>query len=161
MNRRLTKEQRIFVLQEWWTSRKSHLVVSDTFQAKFPGEKAPSRQAIYQLAKKFQETGSVEDAPRSGRPVTASTEENAELVLETFTQDPYTSLRRVSNELDIARTSLTRIMKHLGLKPYRPRLLQALNEDDPDRMYQCSSMVNDESTQITKQHFVKHFFKEH
>ena len=146
MNRRLTKEQRIFTLQEWWTSQKSHLTVSDAFQAKFPGEKVPSRQAIHQLAKKFQETGSVEDAVRSGRPVSVCTENNADLVLETFTQDPQTSQRRASNELGIARSSLRRIMKHFKLKPYRPRLLQALNEDDPDRRIEFCEWLLEESS---------------
>jgi hypothetical protein len=29
-------------------------------------------------------------------------------------------------------------MKDLNLKPYKPRLLQALNEDDPDRRLEWS-----------------------
>ena len=36
-------------------------------------------------------------------------------------------------ELNLSRSSLIRMMKELGLKPYRPQLLHALNEDDPDR----------------------------
>ena len=104
-------------------SQKSYLIVGDVFQTKFSDEKTPSRQAIHQLAKKFQETGSVEDASRSGRPVSACTDDNADLVSNRFTQDPHASQRRVSNELDIARSSLRRIMEHLKLKPKRPHLL--------------------------------------
>ena len=88
----------------------------------------------------------VEDAARSERPVSACTEDNADLVLETFTQDPYTSQRRASNELDIARSSLRRIMKHLKLKPYRPRLLQALNDDDLDRRIEFCEWLLQESS---------------
>ncbi len=70
MNLSITKEQRIFVLKHWWSSRKTYEVVTTNFENEFPNEKVPSRQAIYQLAKKFDETGSVDDAPRSGRPTT-------------------------------------------------------------------------------------------
>lgn len=129
----MTKEQRIFVLKHWWTSGKTYQVVYAAFQNEYPDEKVPSRQAIHQLANKFAETGSVDDAPRSGRPTTVRTEENKQLVSETFFQNHQTSQRRASIQLDISRTSLQRIMKDLNLKPYKPMLLQALNEDDPDR----------------------------
>lgn len=36
-------------------------------------------------------------------------------------------------DLDLSRTSLRQIMKELGLKACRPRLLHDLNEDDTDR----------------------------
>lgn len=145
MNRKLTKEQRIFILQEWWTSRKSYLIVDEAFQRKLPNEKPPSRQAIYQVAKKFQETGAVEDASRSERLVSAWTDENADLVLNKLTHDPRISQRRASNELDIARSSLTRIVKDLKLKPCRPRLLQVLNEDHPDRRIEFCEWLLQES----------------
>ena len=41
----------------------------------YSGEKVPTRQTIYRLAEKFDETSSVEDASRSGRPTTVSIEE--------------------------------------------------------------------------------------
>ena len=87
----------------------------------------------------------MEDAERNGRPVSTCTEDNADLVLETFTQAPYTSQRRASNELDIERSSLRRIMKHLKLKPYKPRLLLALNEDDPDQRIEFCEWLLQES----------------
>jgi hypothetical protein len=46
------------------------------FQNEYPDGKISTRQAIYQLAKKFDETGSIDDAPCSTRLVTAKTEEN-------------------------------------------------------------------------------------
>lgn len=55
------------------------------------------------------------------------------LVSETFRLDPQPSQRRAAHELGISRSTLQRMMKDLGLKPYKPKLLQALNEDDPDR----------------------------
>ncbi|CAF4337945.1 unnamed protein product, partial [Rotaria sordida] len=76
--------------------------------------------------KKFDETGSVEDTPRSGRPTSRNTEENMELVSQSFLLNPQASQRRAARELDISRSRLQRIMKDLHLKPYKSRLLQAL-----------------------------------
>ena len=132
MPRTLTKKQRIFLLKQWWMSGKTVRTVNAAFRNEFPDVPIPTRQTMYQLARKFDETGSIEDASRSGRARTVSTEENSELVLETFRLNPQLTQRRASNELGIARRSLGRIMLDLGLRPYRPRLLQALNEDDPD-----------------------------
>jgi transposase len=139
----MTKEQRIFVLKHWWISGKTLRRVNTAFRNEFPHDKIPSRQAIYQLAKKFDETGSVDDAPRSGRPTTFNTEENLELVSKTFSQSPRTSQRHASYELNISRSSLQRLMRDLNLKPYKPRLLQALNEDDPDRRVEFCEWILD------------------
>jgi hypothetical protein len=48
-------------------------------------------------------------------------------------KSPHKSTRKGSSELKISRTSYQRVLKHLKLKPHRPRLLHALHEDDPDR----------------------------
>ncbi|CAF4247225.1 unnamed protein product, partial [Rotaria sordida] len=85
----------------------------------------------------------MEDAPRSGRPTSITTEENMELVSESYTLNPQKSQRRATHDLDISRSSVQRIMKELNLKPYKPRLLQALNEDDPDRRLEFSQWVLD------------------
>ncbi|CAF3819549.1 unnamed protein product [Rotaria sp. Silwood1] len=53
------------------------------------------------------------------------------------------SQRRASLELGISHRSLQRLMQDLNLKPYKPRLLQALNEDDPDRRLKfCEWILN-------------------
>ncbi|CAF3957412.1 unnamed protein product [Rotaria sp. Silwood1] len=129
----MTKEQRIFILKHRWKSGRTLRTVNTAFRSEFPGEKIPTRQAVYLLVKMFEETGSVEDASRSGRPTTGKTEENIQLVSQTFLLNPHISQRCAALELNISRTSLQRLMKVLNLKPYKPRLLQALNEDDPDR----------------------------
>jgi transposase len=143
MPRLLTKEQRIFVLKEWWISGRTFRSVKTAFQNEFPGEEVPTRQTIYRLAEKFDENGSVEDAPRSGRPTTVRTEENAEVVSEAFRQNPQSSQRYAARDLSISCSSLRRLMKDLNLKPYKPRLLQALNEDDPDRRVEFCEWILD------------------
>lgn len=132
-NRVLTTEQRIFLLKHWWMSGKSLHAVNTAFKHEFPDDAVPARQTIYRLSSKFEETGSVDDSPRSGRPQSVTTDDNTDLVSENFRRNPHASQRRAARELNISRSSLQRIMKELKLKPYKPRLVQALNEDDPDR----------------------------
>ena len=45
--------------------------------------------------------------------------------------------------LNISRISLQYFLKDLDLKPYKPRLLQALNEDDLDRRLEFSQWILD------------------
>lgn len=78
----------------------------------------------------------MDDSKRTGRPRSVRTDDNLQTVAQSFIESPARSVRKTANELDISRSTLQRIMKELGLKVYRPRLLQALTEDDPDRRLQ-------------------------
>jgi len=66
-----------------------------------------------------------------------------QLVSQTFLLNPQTSQRRAARDLDISRSTLQHIMKDLNLKPYKPKLLQALNEDDPDRRMEFCEWILD------------------
>ncbi len=65
----------------------------------------PTRQNIYKLIAKFEQTGNVSDAPRSGRPVTATTPENQERVAQLLVDDSQISTRRDHLVLDVSHTS--------------------------------------------------------
>ena len=54
-------------------------------------------------------------------------------VAMTFVSSPKKSTRHAAQELSLLRTSLRRLMRKLNLKPYRPRLLHGLLEDNVDR----------------------------
>ena len=123
MPRTLSKEQRIFVLKRWWISGKASQIVNGTFRNEFSGEEVSTRQTMSRLAKGFDETSSIEDVPRSDRPVTVREEENGELVSRTFHSNPRTSQRRASHDLNISYTSLQRLMQGLILKPYKPKTI--------------------------------------
>jgi hypothetical protein len=66
--------------------RKNFQGVTTAFLQIFPDTTASSRQAINQLGKKFDQTGSVDDAQRSGRPSTARAEVSRQLVFERFVE---------------------------------------------------------------------------
>lgn len=102
----------------------------------------PNYKTIDSLIKRFNETGSVADLPRSGRPVTAVTTEATKRVSDLYEDRPSTSSRRASNELGVSRTSVRRIIKSLNLRVYVPRLVQSLHEDDFDRRLEfCEEML--------------------
>lgn len=102
------------------------------------GRPKPTRDTIARLNKTFDETGSVGEGKRSGRPKSVVTPENKEIVMQELNRSPdkAKSQRRLSSVLNIKRRSLQRIMKDLKLRPYHPRLINALQEDDPDRRLQ-------------------------
>nr|CAI5843427.1 unnamed protein product [Callosobruchus analis] len=62
---------------------------------------------------RFQGQGSVSDLRSSGRPRSALSIENIERVQEGVREDPETSTRRRSTQLELSRSSLRRILRHL------------------------------------------------
>ena len=91
-----------------------------------------SRQTIYRIHDKFDETGPICNAPKSGRPVSVATQEN-EMWVRHLRRAHQKSKQRTSIDLGISRRPLSRLMQRLGLKMYQTRLLHGLLEDDPDR----------------------------
>ncbi|CAF3259642.1 unnamed protein product [Rotaria sp. Silwood2] len=128
---RLSTSERIEILK-WYAMYQNAAEVAHQFQQCYD-RIPPTRKYILNLVRKFDETGSIEDESRSGRPRSASTDENKGCVRAAFGESPGTSLRRTSLELNLSKSSLQRMMKELGLKPYRSQLLHALSEDDFDR----------------------------
>lgn len=139
----LSMEERKWIIKQYWKTENAEEVRKRWMQ-EF-GTPSPSRQAIYSIRDKFENTGSVCNAPKSGRPTTANTDGNQMLVSQTYVENPEISKQRASLELNISRRSLTRIMADLGLKMYRPRLFHGLLEDDPDRRLQfCETILDEE-----------------
>ena len=142
----LSKERRWWILKTYWKYENTE-TVRRMWQNEFHVP-APSHQTIYHMRDKFETTGSVANAPKSGRPCTTLTQENEMKVALTFINSPKKSTRWASRELGIPRTSLQHLMHRLHLKPYCPRHLHGLLKDDPDRRLQfCEIMCN----QLTEQ----------
>ncbi|XP_067143011.1 uncharacterized protein [Centruroides vittatus] len=113
MNRKLSLEQRVFLLQNWWKHDKKYAIIRKLFIEKYPAVEPPTRQAIYKLNKRFEETGAVVDLPRSGRPRTAVTDDNVRRVAKALDASPGKSTRKALAEFGITRTSYQRILKKL------------------------------------------------
>jgi len=135
----LSIEQRKWILKQYWKTENAERV--STAWVEVFNTPPPTRLAIYRIRDKFDATGSVANASKSGRPRTSMSEENEMRVVMTFVNSPKKSTRRAAQELSLTRTSLRRLMSKLNLKPYRPRLLHGLLEDDPDRQLQFYEII--------------------
>ena len=109
MNRKLSTQQRVFLLEKWWYHHKNSALVLNDFEQEFPGVVPPRRETIYHLCNRFRATGSVNDLPRSGRPRCSRTVENVDLVAQSVVASPRVSTRKRSLRLGVSRTSLQRI----------------------------------------------------
>jgi hypothetical protein len=107
MNRKLTTQQRVFLLHPWWQTNKNSARVLEMFAEKFRDTPVPTRQAIYNLNQRFQRHGSVRDLPRSGRPRTSLTEENLTTLAQALVQSPKKSIKKTSSEFIIPSTSVS------------------------------------------------------
>ncbi|CAF2008707.1 unnamed protein product [Rotaria magnacalcarata] len=100
----------------------------------------PALSTISAVNQRFEETGSVEDLQRSGRPVTTLTADKLEEIEEMVTTSPNLSVRQGSVQAGISKSSYHDAMNILHLKPYHPSLIVNLNEDDFDRRNQFCEM---------------------
>jgi hypothetical protein len=149
----LSEEHRRWILKTYWKYENAE-TVRRIWENEF-NLSAPSRQTIYRIRDKFETTSSVANAPKSGRPRTTLTQENEMNVALTFVNSPKKSTRQASRGLIIPRASLQRLMHQLNLKPYRPRLLHGLLEDDPDRRLQFCEIMRNQLTEQPDQTRIK------
>ena len=136
MAARLDFEERKFILKCYWKYENA-VEVQRQFRREFNKE-PPTRITITRIRDKFEADGTVQDVhkKRSGRPRTSTSPRKEERVLETFQRSPRKSLRQASREVGISKSSVHRIMKRCQWRSYIPKLVHALNDDDPDRRVQ-------------------------
>lgn len=123
-------QQRVFLLKQFYCLDRDYGATEESFTERWPDIHFPNRNYMVELAKKFEETGSVQDAKRSGRPRSLRTEENTMIIAQNFVENTHRSANRTSLELEIPSRTLRRIMKDIGLHFYRPHLLQELKPQD-------------------------------
>jgi len=118
---------------EYWNESKSIVVVRRKYSKFFNVQmrNAPTRYVINRIVTNFVNTGSVDKKKPPGRPSSVRTHDNINKVNARITQNGNVSQRRLSNIMNMKRTSLRRIMKEdLGCYPYKPKLLETINEKD-------------------------------
>ena len=85
---------------------------------------------------------------------TATSPSSSAMVLERFTTSSRKSPTQCARETGVSSTSERRILKAVKWKVYIPRLLHAINDDDPDRRMQfCEwfqQTVNEDEEFVTK-----------
>jgi DNA polymerase II small subunit/DNA polymerase delta subunit B len=76
------------------------------------------QSTVSELVRKFRETGNVKDIPRSGRPKSATNQDQALDVLLSVMDNPITSTTQLALDNDISQSSVVRILKKNKHKPY-------------------------------------------
>ncbi|KAJ8953317.1 hypothetical protein NQ318_012111 [Aromia moschata] len=96
-------------------------------------QNADSTRGVKQNERKYRELGHVRDAPRQGRP---KINENVQQdVILSALENPHCTVRQVSRDLNIGKSSVSNIFK-------RVRLIHELAEDDFDRRTEfCGQLI--------------------
>ena len=130
---RLGFEERKFIIKCYW-KHENIMEVQRQFRRHFHKD-PPTRRTIARIRDKFETDGTVHDVhkERSGRPRSSTTPAKENQLLETLHRSPRKSVRQMARETGIPKSSAHHILKRINWKSYIPKLIHALNEDDPDR----------------------------
>ncbi|EFN73459.1 hypothetical protein EAG_14193, partial [Camponotus floridanus] len=85
-----------------------------------------TKSTVQRTVTRFEQTGSVKDRPRAGRPKTASNDDKNIEVLQSFVENPHTSIRKTSQQCDISKSTIQRTLKKYNYHPFKIRLVQEL-----------------------------------
>lgn len=139
----LSERERITILmmRGYGDRIRSYEQVKNLFNDSFPNRNPISKSGVQKTIQRFEETGSVKDRPKSGRPTTATDEENSLDVLLSVGENPHVSTNFVSQSVEISRRSVGRVLHKHGYKAYKIHLVQELSEDDFDRRVEFGELM--------------------
>lgn len=141
----LSERERITLLmmRGWGDNRRSYNNVKQLLNENFRNEKtAISKSTVVRTVQRFEETGTVKNRPKSGRPLSTTTPQQALNVLKSFIEDPRNTLCKVGMQHDIDHKSVHKILKQNHFHPYKVYLTQELNDNDFDRRIKfCEIMM--------------------
>lgn len=112
-------------------------IFNETFLDRTPISKLTVERTI----RRFSNTGSVKDNPRSGRPKSTVTPEKTEEVLLTYIETPRASSRRAAQLTGIDDRSVRRILKDHNYFPYKCHGVQELVDGDFERRMRYCEQV--------------------
>lgn len=110
--------------------RLSFRKIARRFQQLYPNRPVPTPIGISKMVEKIRTTGSVFNRPKSGRPRTATNEQNEVMVLGSVVMKRQQGLREIANETGNSMTSVWRILHRHKFHPYGVKLTQELKETD-------------------------------
>ena len=141
MAEKFSIEEKVYAVS-WALSNDNREISRRLFRDKYQKE-PPSANHIKFWSLKLLETGSlVKDRPRSGRPSTASSDDNKENVKQAVRDNPQTSIRSVSAVVGVSKSSVGRILHKEKFHPFKPSYCQELYDGDEDRRLQfCQTIV--------------------
>jgi len=110
---KFTLEEQVFLLTAYMRHNGEYQTIFEEFAAHFLDTMVLNRSNVQRLFNKFQQTGSIPNAPCSGCPVTMTMEANMEVVMLLYEEEANLSARLISAALDISDRSLHQMLKRL------------------------------------------------
>ena len=125
MGEKLTIQERVKLFFMFGRDGATYRSVAEEFNRTHPEREKPlNHTTVCRLIKRFQETGSVADRERCGRRKSATDEATSTMVLANVARSPVKSVRKISQELTISKSSVHRILKTQKFHPYKVHLVQ-------------------------------------
>ena len=125
-----TKEQRVLIVKTHYRKGEYYGEIVRNLHAIFGRERAPNETTVRRLIKKFEDTGSTGDI-KSPRSRSSRSVENIAIVRDSVIASPKKSVRRRSQQMDIKKSSVHRILtKDLHMNAYKIQLTQELKPND-------------------------------
>lgn len=142
MASKLSPEERIEIVKLY--AHHSCRETAAIFNGRHQGRVARlSASTVSDTVNRFNQTGSIHDRKRSGRPRSAVNPDKATDILAQVEANPHSTLRSLSNGSGISHGSVWNILKQYRYHPYKMQILHKLNEDDyPRRVNFCNSFLN-------------------
>lgn len=136
------------MLDVFFQCHQNACVAERVYAANYPNRRHFSRLVFKRLSRCLRETGRVHPNPVYRRNRHARDEQNVINVLAYVNINPHLSLRIISLDLGISKSSVQRILRDHYLHPYHIELHQALLETDFDRRldycHWLNSMINED-----------------
>jgi len=128
---RYAKEQRVIIVKSLYKYEESYVETIRKFRGIFCRRNAPYQSAVQRMIKKFEETGSIMESKLPARYRTGRSLDNIAAVSESDAESSGISIRHRSQQLNIPRSTMQRIlMKDLHLHAYKIQLTQELKSTD-------------------------------
>lgn len=145
-----TKADKVAAILIIGECRKNLHAAERLFNERYP-DRTMSRTYLRELLHKFEATGSIEDAKRSGRP-TVSDDKKIDIIAE-MVVNPTSSTAQVASICEVSKSTVHRVLAKNKFHPYKLKMVHQLSDDDPDRRLElCDIMMN----KIDRnQHYIK------
>ena len=113
------------------------------------------RKTVYNVMKWYKETGKTSSKPIPGRKRSVRTKRNIEVIKKRISRNPRRSMRKTAKDLQIAQTSLTRIVKRdLGLKAYKMQHRHLISSASKQKCLERSKKMLDDIQSATGKVFI-------
>ena len=140
MRARLTVEEKILIIRIYM-KYESFIAVRRQWKKHLSTE-PPTELTIQRVVNKFEDTGSVNERERTGRPRSVLSNEKVQEVKNLLENNPQLSIRAGCLEAEISRASFQRAIMESGFRPFRPHHVVELSDDDLDRREEfCSTFL--------------------